>query len=73
MNQTLEEMRERGMKAREVLIAVMHKMIVAASRLMKTGEMYDPIHELQKDTMMLFDKSFHHGVYSIYPPLGGMG
>ncbi|GAC1399579.1 MAG: hypothetical protein NVSMB49_10090 [Ktedonobacteraceae bacterium] len=30
------------MKAREALIAVMRKMLMIASRLMKTGEMYDP-------------------------------
>jgi transposase len=32
----------RGMKAREALIAVMRKMLVIATRLLKTGETYDP-------------------------------
>jgi len=31
----------RGMKAREALVAVMRKMLIIASHLMKTGEMYD--------------------------------
>ena len=33
----------RGMKPREALVAVMRKMLVVASRLMKTGEMYAPM------------------------------